>query len=520
MFTFTGDGNSSSLASIGSWINVNPTRPAATKTAPAPQITTNLSTSSAPQINYYAEQPSISEKQTGGKGKKTKKKNAASSNSAKVERDESSVHGTETSIKIGKSSKTNGKPGSKPQVEEKSVVEDIKSNEMRTIEPAVTATSLPSTSGKDVNTAKNSNSKKKGTSSNGSSDSLTTTEKSSILVEKTSTPAKSNKRDQKVSKKMAALEAELDDVDYPSLPVTFSKPQNVSQKPAKLIDDDFPSLPLGKPKTIQEKRTKKQVSNKMVNLTDEEFPSLALGAHVDRNSSLTQTDSTSHTINTSHLSVTESAVKPVSKPPPGFGAVSAPPGLGLSNPYTNGSSVPPGLKTSESPLDISSIADFVLSKQSTDKDGIYLEPANFTERNKKLKVKLESLIFNDTAIFQQFKNYTLDFRNSTISAARFRDDVESLLGKDIFLEILPELLVLLPDLSRQQALYKLCVEELTQFRKTRVSTTKDVTLTLCDTCAQVLMVGDVLHHKAQHVATDDFPTLSNHVALKAARQAW
>ena len=315
-----------------------------------------------------------------------------------------------------------------------------------------------------------------------------------------SKPAKS--KGQKISKKMAALEAELNDDDFPALPICSEKKATVNGK-SKVIDDDFPSLSAAVPdKSISQPTTKLNDVNltaQMSGFSLDDYPSLA-------------------------ISVSAGTMGVSAKPPPGLGSattsgtsVKPPPGLNLSAPVKNGNRTPPGIDVPAAPLNISSLASLITPNAVIEESGGYLEPVNFAQRNKKLSFKLKALIYNNMDQFHKFRNYTVDFRENVITASKFFTSCCSLLGKDVFLEILPELIVLLPDLSKQQALYSVCIDELDKFQQERKWSINDNTLTQCAMCKQVLLPFDAVHHETQHGAQmGDFPALSNPPAVKKA----
>lgn len=122
----------------------------------------------------------------------------------------------------------------------------------------------------------------------------------------------------------------------------------------------------------------------------------------------------------------------------------------------------------------------------------YIQPENFAKRNRDLIEKCMAVLNNGEAI-REFRNYSNLFRGGTLPARMFYDHCKVVLG-DKFDEVFPELLVLLPDIEKQQELYKSHMEE---------GKTND--LVVCEGCNQILFKMEVKHHNTYHNL--DFPPL-------------
>lgn len=362
-------------------------------------------------------------------------------------------------------------------------------------------------------------------------DTNNSTSSKSISNAGTSTKPESHKGSSKslrLSKKMTALEAELSKMDslsiatdepttdksntnelhpkYPLNNVDSDGPRQApkvdNHKPTSLVSpattgDENPSLPTNQSKPSLSKKSE------IRSLTDFDYPPLAMSSSTAK-----------HKANTSTM-----------KPPPGLSASSTtlapPPGLAIPTAALNGSNKPSGIDVSTpEPPGLSSLADLILSDKSTVAH-VYTEPVNFSQRNKKLSFKLKELIYNDMDKFHKFKNYSTDFRSGKISARQFYDSCSELLGEYVFLEILTELLVLLPDLTKQQNLYQICKDKLSKSKKENSwRSSAEMTLLLCPSCNQVLLQQDASYHEAQHgVGAEDFPLLSSS-RTTGARKAW
>lgn len=516
---------SSSLASIGTWINANSNhQPSVKQPAPTPAAAHRLMASSSPQVNYYTENSTSGAKQSTTKSKKSKTKEMSNSKVQKSENDAQSSEEIPKPTSNGgptlsaKSSKTK-KGSEKVTGKSTSSTSDSRTpqeGKARKADKKGESEETP-TNGKNVVTNGETSSPPTiiPDAGKGSSDeSKNTIEAIESSIKATGAAAKSVKKDKKVSKKMAALEAELNDAEIQS-------PIEEKHSGGLLLvdDDDFPCMPVSSNRQVaKSKNTPKPVaSSKNIKVTDDNFPSLSATTLNGRDSANGVSG-----VSLSHMSLNDplmlsAPTNAVSKPPPGFATpaarVSAPPGLGAP-PRTGAVTRPPGLGAPSAPLDISSLANLILPSSDVVRRALYMEPVNTVERNKKLKFKLKDLIHNNNDKFHKFKNLSFDFRTDVISAKEFDKQCKTLLGTDVYFEILPELLVLLPDLDKQQALYTLCIDELAEFQKGLSWSLKDRTLMQCNICNQVLLIHDANHHEIQHeMAEEGFPSMQ-------IRSAW
>lgn len=124
----------------------------------------------------------------------------------------------------------------------------------------------------------------------------------------------------------------------------------------------------------------------------------------------------------------------------------------------------------------------------------YHQPENFSRRNRDLIEKFMSIL-NNNEVIREFKNYSELFRNGTLPASKYYQHCKCILGGD-FEDVFPELLVLLPDIEKQQELYKVHVAE---------SGCKN--LLVCDVCKQVVLKTELGSHNTYHNMNDEFPAL-------------
>lgn len=168
------------------------------------------------------------------------------------------------------------------------------------------------------------------------------------------------------------------------------------------------------------------------------------------------------------------------KPPPGFN-VKPPPGFDNCNAL---------LPNNDLTFTNSSGQSYSILPTSYE----YHLPPNFEIRNKKLIDSLMNLGNKDEEI-REFKMYSDLFRKGSYSAKNYYEHCQIFLGDD-FDRVFPELLALLPDITKQQDLY-------------RVHAKKD--LEVCKTCNQIVLYRDLRSHLSNHTLENSFPVLEHPV---------
>ncbi|XP_056143765.1 E3 ubiquitin-protein ligase ZNF598 [Lampris incognitus] len=160
----------------------------------------------------------------------------------------------------------------------------------------------------------------------------------------------------------------------------------------------------------------------------------------------------------------------------------------------------------------------------------YLVPENFQQRNMDLIQSIRNYLHNDESQFNQFKNYSGQFRQGLMSAAQYHRSCKDLLGEN-FNRIFNELLVLLPDTGKQQelliahgdskALEKQPVNGAGNGKKNKnkknvwqmpanANAMADLDCLVCPTCRQVLSPKDFNSHKTSHIdESEEFPSLQS-----------
>ncbi|KAF5293670.1 hypothetical protein FQA39_LY03155 [Lamprigera yunnana] len=170
----------------------------------------------------------------------------------------------------------------------------------------------------------------------------------------------------------------------------------------------------------------------------------------------------------------------ISKPPPGFN-VKPPPGFhnfpALQNTLSN---------------------DLTFTNSSGQSYSIlpcpqFHPPPNFKGRNHILIEKMAML--KDSNEIQQFKMYSDMFRVGDIPAENYYEHCRNFMGSE-FNNLFVELLVLLPNIGKQQELYKI-----------HKSNTKTKLLEVCVTCSQVVLKNELRHHLSSHILDNHFPII-------------
>ncbi|XP_034395199.1 E3 ubiquitin-protein ligase ZNF598 [Cyclopterus lumpus] len=211
-----------------------------------------------------------------------------------------------------------------------------------------------------------------------------------------------------------------------------------------------------------------------------------------------------------------SAPAPVMPPPP--------PGLGISAPKP-----PPGFTGIPLNSNVVEPAPPEVNPPPKVSSSGYLVPDDFNQRNLELIQSIRKYLHNDESTFNQFKNYSAQFRQSVISAVQYHGSCKDLLGED-FNRIFNELLVLLPDTGKQQELLNAhgdsrALEKQSgagggkknknkknawQIPTTMANAAAELDCQVCPTCRQVLAPKDFNSHKTMHIRdNEDFPSLQS-----------
>ncbi|XP_077475662.1 E3 ubiquitin-protein ligase ZNF598 [Stigmatopora argus] len=216
-------------------------------------------------------------------------------------------------------------------------------------------------------------------------------------------------------------------------------------------------------------------------------------------------------------SSTPAPSSPMPPPPPGLGLLATKPPPGFT-----------GIPLNSNVVETPPLAVNLLPKTS---DCGYLVPDDFNQRNLELIQSIRKYLNDDESKFNQFKNYSAQFRQGLLSAAQYHHSCKDLLGDD-FNRIFNELLVLLPDTVKQQELLTAhgdCKAKEKQSgggggKKSKnkknawqvasmpgnANAAADLDCQVCPTCRQVVAPKDFNSHKTLHMTeNDEFPSLQS-----------
>ncbi|XP_050581498.1 E3 ubiquitin-protein ligase ZNF598 [Bombus affinis] len=198
-----------------------------------------------------------------------------------------------------------------------------------------------------------------------------------------------------------------------------------------------------------------------------------------------------------------------SSKPPGF--TNPPPGFGTTTPP------PPGFCVKYNSMDeINNSNGLTFTNSSGESYSIlpdnskhdsacnYVHPPEFQKRNKCLVAKVNEVLMQHDQI-EEFRYISGLFRQGTCNAQDYYTHCRVVMGLSAFENVFSELLVLLPDIEKQQELFKVHQKE---------SGNKIKGLEICATCGQVLKNGsDFRTHMTSHTLENHFPALGKNNVL-------
>jgi len=170
--------------------------------------------------------------------------------------------------------------------------------------------------------------------------------------------------------------------------------------------------------------------------------------------------------------------------PPGF--AKGPPGFGEQNGHKVKSKTPPGFGAK------------ILSEKPRNTNFKYCPPADFQDRNVKLISTITNLIGGKSLEFGMFKDISGQFRAGKIGSQSYFSQCRELVVSHKFNKFFPELLVLLPDINKQQELFLIYHAE---------NSSNVASLSECSTCGQVTLLRENEKHAETHLLDTDFPQL-------------
>lgn len=127
----------------------------------------------------------------------------------------------------------------------------------------------------------------------------------------------------------------------------------------------------------------------------------------------------------------------------------------------------------------------------------YVSPPDFQKRNQGLVAKV-SEVLGDQEPIEEFRYISGLFRKGICDAEGYYKRCRAVMGTSAFENVFSELLVLLPDIKKQQELFKVHKKEVSGQIKN---------LELCATCGQILKSADLQSHLSNHT----FPALGETV---------
>ncbi|XP_050390953.1 E3 ubiquitin-protein ligase ZNF598 [Patella vulgata] len=193
------------------------------------------------------------------------------------------------------------------------------------------------------------------------------------------------------------------------------------------------------------------------------------------------------------------------KPPPGFTAPAPAPA-----PSPAPSRPPPGFGSTEEKKSLSVPEPAPVKTSSYS----YIQPDEFQSRNQKLVQRIRDALGTQDK-FDEFKTKSWQFRQNEIMASEYYYSCEKLIGKKIFGDVFTELLVLLPDITKQQDLLSVHNQSVKKLKDNVIKISGKTQkapwsafndFSVCPTCGQVTLKVDSSTHSSKHVA-NDFPTL-------------
>lgn len=188
------------------------------------------------------------------------------------------------------------------------------------------------------------------------------------------------------------------------------------------------------------------------------------------------------------------------RPPPGFALSSTntqpPPGFQSTNVTVN--------SIAKSPNNLTFTSSFG-ERYSIVRTHPYIQTTDAVTRNQKLVSHFQDAL-KTTEAMEEFRHISQKFREGVYKTLPYYEHCQAAL-KDRFDDIFPELLVLLPDINKQQELYLVHTQRLNKLSPEERKKTQK--LDVCAICKQVLMPSDLQNHRKQHEVKENFPMLGD-----------
>ncbi|KAH8402121.1 hypothetical protein KR009_009979 [Drosophila setifemur] len=188
--------------------------------------------------------------------------------------------------------------------------------------------------------------------------------------------------------------------------------------------------------------------------------------------------------------------------------IRAPPGLGSGGPLKP----PPGFMSN---VTVNSVAKLPNNLTFTSSLGesfnivpspySYTDPPDTSTRNQNLVDQLRDILRSPEAL-NEFRLLSSKFRDSSCSGRAYYEHCQCAMLSS-FHTIFPELLAMLPDISKQQELYLVHKQHLNSMSPAQRKSLPN--LEVCGVCKQILMTADLEGHQKAHELTKNFPVLGS-----------
>ncbi|KAL7639736.1 UNVERIFIED_CONTAM: hypothetical protein RMT77_009146 [Armadillidium vulgare] len=347
----------------------------------------------------------------------------------------------------------------------------------------------------------------------------------------------------KGKKKKKNISSKVNTIDNDKIAVPTTVPKSVKKKPLQLSNafenanpdepmEDFSRGRIGEYEAVvpmlssnikvissvdemtgnSPKKSELQIGQlKTPDFSAEEFPSLGFGPVPSKGSKATSKLVRSLELpnnSSSSWNQNSKSSKKQFTEPPGFAnnsSTSVPPGFANTKMTFTSSlgqnfAISPSSETPQKSLTNSSKPP-CKEKRKMLKPPVFILPPNFEQRNNALIDAIRAGCDGNDDKFNKFKNLAAVFRTGQIQGQQYYEKCKQIMGKSMFHSILPELLVLLPDIGKQQEVFD-------AYRKMDGGQGCQTCFAVCAVCQQVLISEDFSLHMTKHeFSTENYPTL-------------
>ncbi|XP_016972551.1 E3 ubiquitin-protein ligase ZNF598 [Drosophila rhopaloa] len=135
----------------------------------------------------------------------------------------------------------------------------------------------------------------------------------------------------------------------------------------------------------------------------------------------------------------------------------------------------------------------------------YTDPPDTGSRNQKLVDQVMSLLQTPEAL-NEFRMLSSKFRDGSCSGQAYYEHCQCAMFSS-FYNLFPELLAMLPDITKQQELYLVHKQHLNSLSPAQRKSVP--TLEVCKVCKQILITADLQDHQKAHDLIKNFPVLGS-----------